>query len=68
MRTQVMEDLKKLFSENPIWTLRKLAKELDYSEISVRMQTPVRNRGGGRSKTAAPGCLYIPHGVGCQFN
>ena len=36
MRTQVMEDLKKLFSENTIWTLRKLAKELDYSEISVR--------------------------------
>ena len=32
------------------------------------MQTSVENCGGWRSKTAAPGLLYIPPGVGCQFS
>lgn len=36
MRTQVMDDLIKLFAKNPIWTLQTLAEHLNYSEISVR--------------------------------
>ena len=36
MRTQVMDDLKKLFAKNQVCTLRLLAEQLDYSEISVR--------------------------------
>ena len=36
MRTQVMDDLVKLFGKNPIWTLQALAEHLNYSEISVR--------------------------------
>ena len=39
----------------------------DYVSVDENMQTSVENCGGGRSKTAAPGLLYIPPGVGCQF-
>jgi hypothetical protein len=36
MATKVTDDIKKLFSQKPVWTLEELAKELSYSEISVR--------------------------------
>jgi hypothetical protein len=36
MRTQVMDDLIKLFAKNPIWTLQEMAEHLSYSEVSVR--------------------------------
>ena len=36
MKTQVTKDLNKLFSENSVWMLPDLARELGYAEVSAR--------------------------------
>lgn len=64
MRTQVMDDLKKLFAKNQVWTLRLLAEQLNYSEISVRRF--LKRIGYVRSYTHN-GKFYTLHTI-AQFN